>query len=81
FRSGTRSDPCISSIPYCDHDYYFPRLPPTREEKMLLRLIHTVGPQELAMLNSEVRAKHEVEADAEFQPFFGQVTARNNEQN
>jgi hypothetical protein len=48
---------------------------------MLLRLIHTVGPQELAMLNSEVRAKHEAEADAEFQQFFGQATAKNNEQN
>ena len=23
FRSGTQSDPCISSICYCDHDYYF----------------------------------------------------------
>jgi len=58
-----------------------PPLPLTREEKMLLRLIHTVGPQELAMLNSEVRAKHEAEADAEFQQFFGQVMAKNNEQN
>ena len=58
-----------------------PPLPLTREEKMLLRLIHTVGPQELAMLNSEVRAKHEAEADAEFQQFFGQAMAKNNEQN
>jgi len=23
FRSGSRSDPCISSITHCDHDYYF----------------------------------------------------------
>src|SRR5215831_13298872 len=23
FRSGTQSDPCISSIRNCDHDYYF----------------------------------------------------------
>ena len=59
----------------------FPPLPLTREEKMLLRLIHTVGPQELAMLNSEVRAKREAEADAEFQQFFGQAIAKNNEQN
>jgi hypothetical protein len=22
-RSGTRSDPCISSVSNCDHDYYF----------------------------------------------------------
>ncbi len=48
---------------------------------MLLRLIHTVGAQELAMLNSEVRAKHEAEADAEFQRFFGQVMAKNKQQN
>lgn len=58
-----------------------PPLPLTQEEKMLLRLIHTVGPQQLAILNSEERAKHEAEADAEFQQFFGQETARNNEQN
>ena len=30
FRSGTRSDPCISSVSYCDHDYYFELL---REEE------------------------------------------------
>jgi len=29
----------------------------------------------------QVRAKHEAEADAEFQQFFGQVMAKNNEQN
>ena len=58
-----------------------PPLPLTQEEKMLLRLIHTVGPQQLAMLNSEERAKHEAEADAEFQQFFGQLAANNNEQN
>src|ERR1039458_2500556 len=23
FKSGTRSDPCISSVCNCDHDYYF----------------------------------------------------------
>jgi len=58
-----------------------PPLPLTQEEKMLLRLIRTVGPQELGILNSEERAKREAEADAEFQQFFGQVTAQNNEQN
>ena len=58
-----------------------PALPLTHEEKMLLRLIHTIGPQQLAILNSEERAKHEAEADAEFQQFFGQVTADNNKQN
>jgi len=30
FRSGPRSDPCISSILNCDHDYYFELL---REEE------------------------------------------------
>jgi hypothetical protein len=48
---------------------------------MLLRLIHTVDPQELAMLDSEVRAKHGAGTDAEFQQFFGQVMAQNNQQN
>lgn len=58
-----------------------PPLPLTQEEKMLLRLIHTVGPQQLAMLNLEEHARREAEADAEFQQFFGQAVAINNEQN
>lgn len=58
-----------------------PPLPLTREERMLLRLVHTIGPQQLAMFSSEERAKREAEAEAEFQQFFGQVTARNSEQN
>lgn len=58
-----------------------PPLPLTQEEKMLLRLIHTVGPQQLATLNLEERARREAEADAEFQQFFGQAVAINNEQN
>ena len=48
---------------------------------MLLRFIRTVDPQELAMLTSEVRAKHGAGTNAEFQQFFGQVMAENNEQN
>src|SRR5580692_7457560 len=31
FRSGTRSDPCISSVSNCDHDYYFEL--PVKEER------------------------------------------------
>lgn len=58
-----------------------PPLPLTREEKMLSRLAHTAGPEELAALNPEVRARREAEANAEFQQFFGQTTAKQNEQN
>jgi hypothetical protein len=58
-----------------------PPLPLTQEEKMLLRLKHTIGPQQLPMFSSEERAKREAEAEAEFQQFFGEVKARNNEQN
>lgn len=58
-----------------------PPLPLTQEEKMLLRLKHAVGPQQLPMFTSEERARHEAEAEAEFQQFFGEVTANNNEQN
>jgi len=58
-----------------------PPLPLTQEERMLLRLIRTVDPQQLAMFSSEERAKREAEADAEFQQFFGKLTAENNEQN
>src|SRR5215469_14401579 len=32
FRSGTQSDPCISSIRNCDHDYYFELLLFSEEE-------------------------------------------------
>jgi hypothetical protein len=48
---------------------------------MLLRLAHTAGPEELAALNPEVRARREAEANAEFQQFFQQSTAKQNEQN
>lgn len=58
-----------------------PPAPLTQEEKMLLRFIHSVGPQELAILDPEKCAKQEAEANAEFQQFFGQVTAQNNDQN
>jgi len=58
-----------------------PPLPLTKEEKLLLRVVHAGGPEELAMLNPDERARREAESEAEFQQFFRQSTAKDNEQN
>ena len=58
-----------------------PPLPLTKEEKLLLRVARTAGPEELAMLNPDERARREAESEAEFQQFFGQSTTKNSEQN
>ena len=49
-----------------------PPLPLTKQEKLLLHLVHTAGPEQLAMLDPEVRTKQEMERKAEFEKFFGQ---------
>jgi hypothetical protein len=58
-----------------------PPLPLTKEEKLLLRLVRTTGPEELATLNSDVRARQEAESETEFQKFFEQQPAKHNEHN
>jgi hypothetical protein len=55
-----------------------PPLPLTKEEKLLLRIARTAGPEELAMLNPDERARREAESEAEFQQFFGPSTTKNN---
>jgi len=46
-----------------------PEAPLTREEILLLRIVHKGDPQELAMLNPDIRAKQEAEGEAEFLKF------------
>jgi hypothetical protein len=43
---------------------------------LLLRVAHSGNPKELAMLNSQVRAKKEAEEEAEFQKFVEPPTGR-----
>ncbi len=47
-----------------------PALPLTAQERELARLVHTAGPTELAMLNSENEARVEAEEAAAFNKFF-----------
>jgi hypothetical protein len=51
----------------------------TEQEKLLLRIVHRSDPEELAMLNNEMRAKQEAEGRAEFQRFFEPSTTGDNE--
>ncbi len=55
-----------------------PPLPLTREERFLLRLAHKGDPEELAILDPNVRAKQDVEARAEFHIFFDPPTTQQN---
>jgi hypothetical protein len=49
-----------------------PEAPLTKEEKLLLRAVHTGDPQVMAMLDPEVRARQDAESEAEFQKFVEQ---------
>lgn len=55
-----------------------PPLPLTREERFLLRLAHKGDPEELAILDPNLRAKQDVEARAEFHIFFDPPTTQQN---
>ena len=56
-----------------------PEEPLTQEEKLLLRVVHRADPQEMAMLNPEVREKHEAEDEAEFRRFVEQSNKEDRE--
>jgi hypothetical protein len=49
-----------------------PAAPLTREEKLLLRAVHTGDPQVMAMLDPEERARQEAVSEAEFRKFVEQ---------
>lgn len=51
-----------------------PPMPLTEQERLLLRIVHKGDPVEMAMLDPMVRAARNVEEQAEFQRFFGEVT-------
>jgi hypothetical protein len=53
--------------------YPAPEEPLTKEEKLLLRAVHTGDPQVMAMLDPEIRAREEAEREAEFQKFIEQT--------
>ena len=56
-----------------------PPMPLTEQERLLLRLAHQGDPEELAMLNNEMRAKQEAEGKTEFQRFFEPATTGDSE--
>jgi hypothetical protein len=56
-----------------------PPMPLTEQEKLLLRVVHHRDPEELAMLNQEMRDKREEDNNAEFQRFFEPVTTGDTE--
>lgn len=49
-----------------------PEAPLTQEEKLLLRVVNEGDPQQMAMLNPEVRAIEEAKSEAKFQEFVEQ---------
>ncbi len=59
--------------------YPAPPMPLTEQEKLLLRIAHKGDPEELAMLNTEVRARQEAEGKTQFQKFFEPSTTGDNE--
>ncbi len=52
--------------------YPAPVAPLSAEERMLLQVARTGGPEEIAMLDPVARAKEEAEGEAEFERFAGQ---------
>jgi hypothetical protein len=54
-----------------------PQAPLTAEEMLLLRVAHHRDPEQLAMLNPEVRASRAAESDREFQEFVEQSSTGN----
>jgi hypothetical protein len=49
-----------------------PEAPLTREEKLLLRVVNEGDPQQMAMLNPEIRAIEKAQSEAKFQEFVEQ---------
>jgi len=49
-----------------------PAEPLTQQERLLLRIVHTGDPEEMAMLNPDIRAEQETESAAEFRKFVEQ---------
>lgn len=53
-----------------------PEAPLTTEEKLLQRIATQAGPEEIALLNPEVRAQKEAEQETEFEEFAGQPAGK-----
>jgi hypothetical protein len=56
-----------------------PPLPLTRQEQLLLHVVHQVDPRQLAMLNPSMQARQNAKEKDEFQKFFGPTTMRGDE--
>lgn len=56
-----------------------PEAPLTEEEMLLVRIAHRADPQELAMLNPQVRARRDAESEAEFLKFVDDSTKGDSE--
>lgn len=56
-----------------------PPMPLTEQEKLLLRVAHRNDPEELAMLNNEMRTKQEVEGRRAVERFFEPPTTGDSE--
>jgi hypothetical protein len=56
-----------------------PPEPLTAEEKILLHIAHTAAPEEIAMLNPEIRAQQQARSAAEFERFAQSSTNQNQE--
>jgi hypothetical protein len=56
-----------------------PPLPLTRQEKLLAEVMHQAGPEELASLRPDVRAKEMELSKAEFHDFFEPLPVKDNE--
>ena len=61
--------------------HWTPEAPLTKEEKLLLRVVHTGDPQVIAMLDPEERARQEAVSEAEFQKFVDQSGKDDHESN
>jgi hypothetical protein len=56
-----------------------PEAPLTQEERLLLRIVHRGDPEELAMLNPQIRAQRDAESEAEFLKFVDESTKGDSE--
>jgi hypothetical protein len=56
-----------------------PEAPLTEEEMLLVRIAHRAGPQELAMLNPQIRARRDAESEAAFLKFVDGSTEGDSE--
>jgi hypothetical protein len=75
--SSVHESPALTEMRAVSHPA--PIAPLTQEEKLLVRIVHRADPQELAMLNPQVRDQREAESEAEFLKFVDDSTKGDSE--